>query len=299
MPAAKPVAGLSHAIPPWDMTGKGWIFPIYTRFSETPIPLPDGNYATLEKGGPSDQSGSFHGGVGVVMIVRYDASPVGPYDELLMVPGLFSRKKTGSDKVDYQFSLTRIYVSQDASTFNGRKNWSIAKHRATFEWTPQPNGGTLVEVSHPHDPSSPFFRAVLRNSALTPFSVPCRTSWLHWRLSKWLMSGYTNTLYQLPLDGAHEADEAKVASVKETKQDLDALVGNSNTYKLEPEATGWSRLALIDVAPPAGGKEPLTGFGDGKDFPKFTPAKEGPLKGRGVHLPSFSMVFPLATVVQD
>lgn len=56
---------------PWDLTGEGWIFPIYTPFSETPIPLPEGSYAALESGTSADQGKRFHGGVGMVMVVRY------------------------------------------------------------------------------------------------------------------------------------------------------------------------------------------------------------------------------------
>lgn len=58
---------------PWDLTGEGWIFPIYTPFSETPIPLPEASYAALESGTSADQGKRFHGGVGMVMVVRYNS----------------------------------------------------------------------------------------------------------------------------------------------------------------------------------------------------------------------------------
>ncbi|GAA5867282.1 hypothetical protein JCM8547_003147 [Rhodosporidiobolus lusitaniae] len=299
MSTAEPSYDLGPALPPWDMSGVAWIFPIYTPFSETPVPLPAGSYAPLEQDGPGDQSSRFHGGVGTVFIIRYDASAVGPYDELIYAPGLFSRTKTGDDKPTYDMSITRIYVSADASTINGRKNWSIPKHRAIFTWTDAPNGGTLVSVSHSSSPSSPFFRAILRNSALTPFSIPISTSMLQWRLSKALMHGYQAKLYQPPLSGAFEVSEDKREEAKKAGQNPDALVGNKNAYTLEPTAKAWSRIVLIEVAPAEKGKEVLTGFGDGVRFPEFKVAVEGPLKGRGVHLTSMKMNFPHGVVVQD
>ncbi|GAA5977846.1 hypothetical protein JCM11641_006089 [Rhodosporidiobolus odoratus] len=294
--------GLISAPAPWDLTGKSWIVPIYTPFSETPIPLPRGSYAPLEKGSTCDQSDRFHGGCGVVMVLRYESSAVGPYDELIYIPGLFSRKSTAGEKVKYHFSITRIYVSEDVSTINGRRNWSIPKHRASFKWSELPRGGTLVEVSHPTSPNSSFFRAVFSNSALTPFAVPVSTSWFDWPIARWLLSGYEGAIYQPSLTGVSEtSDRDKVESTKKTGQDLDALVGSRHTYSLKPSSTGRSRITTVEVAPSVEGKETedWSEFGDGDGFPRFKPAKEGPLRGRGVHLTDIKMSFPLPVTVQE
>ena len=61
-----------------------------------------------------------------MMLVDYSSSPVGPYHELLFIPGQFGEKK-------FQ-SITRILVSSEASTDQGRKNWGIPKETATFHW---------------------------------------------------------------------------------------------------------------------------------------------------------------------
>ncbi|GAA5899180.1 hypothetical protein JCM6882_009276 [Rhodosporidiobolus microsporus] len=299
MTRTEPVEGLVETPAPWNLTGKAWIFPTYTPFSEAPVAPPEGSYAPLEQGSKADQSERFHGGVGTVMLIRYDSGEAGPYDELLLVPGLFSRTKTGNDKPDYHFSISRIYVSTDVSVYNGRKNWGIPKHRALFDWSTSPSGNTLLSISHPSSPSHPFFRAELANSPLTPFSVPASTSMLDWRLSKWLMDGYSAALYQPALTGATEsADEGKVESVKRTGQDLEAVVGSAHTFALKPEATGWARIACILPVKAEDGQD-WSAFGDGLGFPRFTPAKEGPLKGRGVHMPSFKMSFPVSTIVQE
>ncbi|GAA6027122.1 hypothetical protein JCM8097_002408 [Rhodosporidiobolus ruineniae] len=294
-------SGLPTAPPPWTLAGRGWIFPTYTPFSPTPIPLPDGAYAPLEQGSKADQSGHFHGGVGMVFVVRYETSDVGPYDELIYTPGLFSSSDSPADKPHYHLSITRIYVSTDASVYNGRRNWGIPKHRGVFSFTTLSPSRTLLTVSHPSSPSSPFFRAILADSRLTPFAMPVNTTWLSWRLSRWLMDGYTAEIFQPALPFASEADEEKKASVQATGQALEALVGSEETYRLSPPSKGWSRLAYLEEAPPEegeGGKD-WSGFGDGVGFPRFKVAVEGPLKGRGVHLTSFTMGFPVGTVVGE
>lgn len=114
-------AELPRAESPWDVTGIGWTALIKTPFSIAPIPLPSGAYHPLESGTSADMSSRFHGGVGAIMLVRYDSRPVGPYDELLYIPGLFSRGEGNS--LVYYYSITRIWVSTEASVVNGRSNW--------------------------------------------------------------------------------------------------------------------------------------------------------------------------------
>lgn len=57
--------------------------------------------------------------LGLVMLVDYDESPVGPYWELLFLSGFRT--------------ITRIYVSSEESAVNGRENWGIPKEVADFE----------------------------------------------------------------------------------------------------------------------------------------------------------------------
>ncbi|KAI9619682.1 hypothetical protein H4Q26_014064 [Puccinia striiformis f. sp. tritici PST-130] len=65
----------------------------------------------------SDPAQGFRGGIGFVQIVRYPLSPVGAYDELLLVPGSFKPPEEcldGSPK----FRITQIYVSSLESVLN-------------------------------------------------------------------------------------------------------------------------------------------------------------------------------------
>ena len=57
---------------------------------------------------------------GLVMLVDYDDSPVGPYWELLFLAGFRIAR------------ITKIYVSTEESAVDGRQNWGIPKEVADF-----------------------------------------------------------------------------------------------------------------------------------------------------------------------
>ncbi|HEX4916864.1 MAG TPA: acetoacetate decarboxylase family protein [Limnobacter sp.] len=78
----------------------------------------------------------------VLMLVNYQHSNVGPYQELLYIPG--------SAQFDGRRHLTisNIWVSSQASVDNGRRNWGIPKQLANFSWQTQPDGGQRVRVAH-------------------------------------------------------------------------------------------------------------------------------------------------------
>ncbi|BGO94126.1 hypothetical protein NBRC10512_002899 [Rhodotorula toruloides] len=296
MSATATDAALPVCPAPWDLTGEGWIFPISTPFSKTPIPLPDGSYAPLETGTSADQGKRFHGGVGMVMIVRYTSDEAGPYDELMYIPGLFSRAGAeNGEEPKYHLAISRIYVSTDASVANGRRNWGIPKHRAEFSFTPSTTsrGSTLLTVSHPSSPSQPFFRCLLRDSRATPFALPVSTTWLDWRISQSLMSGYEAALVQPPVPAASSTSSATLEVLKESGQNVHALVASDKTYVVEPAASGWSKLTTMEPAPEDGADEDWSGFGDGKGFPKFKLWSNK----LNVHMTSFRMSFPVPEVV--
>ena len=104
------------APPPWTLHGEG-IMLLY-RFKKS--------WIESNSNLPAQLQGQFKGGFGYVMLVDYSSSPVGPYQELLFIPGQFGEKK-------FQ-SITRILVSSEASTDQGRKNWGIPKETASFLW---------------------------------------------------------------------------------------------------------------------------------------------------------------------
>jgi hypothetical protein len=87
---------------PWTLTGEGFI--LLYRF-------------------PRDFAGIQSGGLGTVMLVDYATSPVGPYRELLLIPGHTGRG----------YTITHIFVSTMESVVNGRHNWAIPKEQADFD----------------------------------------------------------------------------------------------------------------------------------------------------------------------
>lgn len=78
--------------------------------------------------------------IGMVMLVNYQTSPVGPYGELLFIPGMFHFKGK------YYWHISKIYVSSLDSVMNGRENWGIPKELAEFEFNDLDQGNKSIKV---------------------------------------------------------------------------------------------------------------------------------------------------------
>ena len=119
-----------HAPAPWALTGSGYI--LLFRFTR--------EFVRGQGLVPEAMQHSFRGGLGTVMYVDYLSSDVGPYRELLFIPGAF----------DFfgrtYYSITRIYVSTLKSVREGRNNWGIPKELASFEAAMEPGGAERVRV---------------------------------------------------------------------------------------------------------------------------------------------------------
>lgn len=115
------------SLPPWDLSGEGII--LIFRFKKDWVE----NSAFL----PKHLKGKFKGGLGYVMLVDYEKSPVGHYHELLIIPGKFRKTK--------KQAITKIYVDSEASTQNGRNNWGIPKETLPFSWKKE-KGKDLIEI---------------------------------------------------------------------------------------------------------------------------------------------------------
>ncbi|KXJ96056.1 hypothetical protein Micbo1qcDRAFT_158236 [Microdochium bolleyi] len=184
---------------PWKLKGDVYI----ATFFNKPGNLPEHAYSPLEKASSYADpavSGAHLGGLSQVQIIRYTDSPVGPYDELIVCPGYYNYqvddpKNPGKRLTKKNVRISRIYVSQKYTCWNGRTNWNIPKHLARFTFTTNPaDNSTTVEV-FPHDttassatpaPSSvstesqpstvPFFRATFYPQRFVP-SFPFSLSW--------------------------------------------------------------------------------------------------------------------------
>jgi hypothetical protein len=112
---------MNAAPAPWSLRGDGYM--IFYKFSRE----------FVEQLGfvPPELTGKFDGYLGSVMLVNYQSSPVGPYRELLFIPGKFKLDDKNGINARPQ-SITKIYVNSEKSTQNGRENWGIPKETAVF-----------------------------------------------------------------------------------------------------------------------------------------------------------------------
>lgn len=146
---------------PWQLEGSGVVifFPAHKRR------VMDAGLLNAE------DAAAFRGGFGAVMLVRYEKTDCGPYNELLYIPGLFEHHgKT------YQ-RISRIYVSTQESVEWGRRNWAIPKELAVFDWR-QGEREWHIDVRKPGDGASIY------SVSLSPrfFSFPVTTAIMPWSL---------------------------------------------------------------------------------------------------------------------
>ena len=109
-------ARIADTRPPWDLSGNGYV--LLYRF--------DRDFVEQQGWIPPYLEGAFKGGIGSIMLFDYRRSPVGAYQELLFVPGVFQH---GNKRY---YAVTKIYVSTVDSLTNGREHWAIPKELAEF-----------------------------------------------------------------------------------------------------------------------------------------------------------------------
>ena len=102
---------------PWDMTGDAYVLV---------LKMPDGMLDT-QCFEPDSLKGLRLGAPSHVMYVDYKSSPVGPYKELLFMPGKFRFGRKACR------TISKIFVSTRESVVNGVENWGIPKTLARFE----------------------------------------------------------------------------------------------------------------------------------------------------------------------
>jgi hypothetical protein len=115
---SSPVAPGSIVAPaPWKLRADGYVFMLK-------LPLPRGRAELFAR---TELAEARFGQFGWVMYVEYNASPVGPYRELLFIPGTF---RFGRRRLP---SVTKTYVSTQASVDSGQHNWGIPTERGDFD----------------------------------------------------------------------------------------------------------------------------------------------------------------------
>lgn len=100
--------------PPWELRGDGYV--LLYHFSRA--------FGERESQHQPPLAGRWRGMLSAVTWMFYNTSGVGPYGELMVIPGVFAWRGRRD------FSITRIYVSTWESVVSGRANWGIPKDRA-------------------------------------------------------------------------------------------------------------------------------------------------------------------------
>jgi hypothetical protein len=148
----------TNAPAPWHLTGDGYVL-IY-KFPQDFAAAHTGAY-------------EYKGGYGAVSLLNYHSSNVGPYQEIMFIPGQVAYpQKTG-------YSISKIYVSSESSVLNGQTNWGIPKELAEFEALPQVDGSGRIQVCKEGQPFvdltiKPLGPAIPLNGAVLPPLVQYR-----------------------------------------------------------------------------------------------------------------------------
>lgn len=145
---------------PWELTGEAYI--LLYKFSKK---FKDENGFLDEF-----QKQNWSGGFGTVMCVNYFSSNVGPYFELLFIPGKVNLKQKNLTKYYAGFTISKIYVSTMDSVENGKNNWGIPKELGDFQWNRLEKNKTEFKVSVGN---KEIFSALFKDKS---FSLPITTS---------------------------------------------------------------------------------------------------------------------------
>ncbi|HET8705149.1 MAG TPA: acetoacetate decarboxylase family protein, partial [Pseudomonadales bacterium] len=129
-PEGSGIPSVIKAPAPWQLSGDGFIATFWL-----PEQLDDNATFT-----PDTLKGRRSGKLATMMFVNYHTSDVGPYQELLFIPGQFKIK--GKNRR----SITKIYVNTWESVVNGNINWGIPKEQADFK-VEALKGVTTVQLS--------------------------------------------------------------------------------------------------------------------------------------------------------
>ncbi|MDX1961093.1 MAG: acetoacetate decarboxylase [Leptospiraceae bacterium] len=161
-----------HYPAPWNLNGEGFVLSFWANKEKN-----------LEHGFIDiNDRDSYVGGMGSAMLVNYSSSAVGPYYELLYIPGDFIFKGKKFKKI------TKIYVSSELSVREGILNWAIPKELAEFEWKKE-NDTTSVRVKF----NGKEFAYFELEKYLFPF--PISTSILPYTLNQKSINTYLQTKF--------------------------------------------------------------------------------------------------------
>ncbi|KAK7444273.1 hypothetical protein VKT23_015283 [Stygiomarasmius scandens] len=209
---------------PWSLeVSDAWIFVLPTTLSTAFLPK---GFADPVEEEVLRSEGAMIPDIGLMMLVRYSSSPVGPYDEMVYIPGRWAYENGDSG-----FRITRMYVNTSVSTFNGRKNWNIPKHTVNFDFQTSDLGVTTVSVSSPGS-DTPFFSAKFLPT-LAPIPVEINSTILTGDYLNLIQPPLpSGNLTAFPEEVATDTWKQLVLNVKSKTVTANAVVGNLPGGKL-------------------------------------------------------------------
>lgn len=112
---------------PWTLKGTIYSFMLYISTKEAANLASEKSflYSPLEADSSFAENRPV-GGLAMVQVIRYSESPVGPYDELVTMPGKFEHHCTATINGKPESSkhsnllVTKAFVSQEKTCWNGR-----------------------------------------------------------------------------------------------------------------------------------------------------------------------------------
>lgn len=146
---------------PWHLRGGGYVLVV-----QLPKAVLD-NESFID----ADLQASRRGRLAYIAFVDYQQSDAGPYHELLYIGGSL---KFGNKR---HHSISKIYVSTQASIDNGRRNWGIPKEMALFKVNYGNNNKDEITLTAP---SGETIASLSFSHHLFPF--PVSTDWAPKRL---------------------------------------------------------------------------------------------------------------------
>jgi hypothetical protein len=101
---------------PWELKASvAYVVPMIGLAPDAPVKA----FAPLERNSSYATSGQLLASTGLMLIIRYNDSPVGPYDEFIVMPGLYNNPEDG---LVPRLRISRIYVSHKYTAWNGRNS---------------------------------------------------------------------------------------------------------------------------------------------------------------------------------
>ena len=124
MATSTPPDSIRSGPPPWKTKSTAFILPFYHSPSQ---PLPSKAYTPLSAShapfSAEPECGVFKGGLSMLYLLRYTETPVGPYDELAIMPGYFEYSHGKAEgKKGRNMRVTAIWVSQKDTCWNGERH---------------------------------------------------------------------------------------------------------------------------------------------------------------------------------